>query len=582
MSGPKYIPVPRRGAMPAIGIDQIKPGNSLMVSPGNYGTFSTLQAAYDWLASSDRDGVMGAASATNRRTLVLSPGTYTVTSTLTLSTSYIDIVGLSGNPYDVIIIRTADGGPTVQQTAGVVYLGYLTIKHGTGGTGASTNHGFDMAASNAGSEYEHVHFRHSSPGGGTLNVPCPHRISANDYGVYTHCEHDDYSMRCAESTGFYGLIENCKFGYRSLVGDAENVVFDGTMRYCVAGNELLGCSNWSCDIGPNAIIEYNTAGNNSFCMGKTIYGIVRNNVAGSTSFAGYSGDNTNFPKIAGNAVVENNIALGGCSFAMGHASCVQSGTIINNRNGTTGEYVYGIVSDYVSSITDESASATLTTEFAVAHSNLIFTSVQKGDFGNNITIKYWNTMPANTITVSLSSPPLRQIIIKVGITPSITAAQIKTLIEGNATAAALVTVAYADGEDGSGIPIAMSATALSGGVNRPYLNNNHPYTPIVCTSATTVRLFSNGATYTNTGASGSVTFTLPTPLIGYKYKFVVTAAQAVVIEPGDAAIQKALNTATSSAGDYITSSTVGDWIEIECFDGTSWTCVGASQAWTEE
>jgi len=110
MSGPRNIPVPRRGAMPAIGIDQIKPGNSLMVSPGNYGTLATLQAAYDWLASSDRDAEMGAASATNRRYLIRTPGAYS--GDIIPSTSNVVIM-------DLLPDSTSDAGSVVSTTTNI-------------------------------------------------------------------------------------------------------------------------------------------------------------------------------------------------------------------------------------------------------------------------------------------------------------------------------------------------------------------------------------------------------------------------------------------------------------------------------
>jgi hypothetical protein len=47
--------------------------NSIVVEAdkdGNVIGWSSLQAAYDWLASSDRDGEMGALSSTNKRYLI--------------------------------------------------------------------------------------------------------------------------------------------------------------------------------------------------------------------------------------------------------------------------------------------------------------------------------------------------------------------------------------------------------------------------------------------------------------------------------------------------------------------------------
>ena len=55
-------------------------GNSVVVDPSD-----DLTVKYDWLKSSDRDAAMGALSATNRRTLILSPGIYTLLVSLILA-----------------------------------------------------------------------------------------------------------------------------------------------------------------------------------------------------------------------------------------------------------------------------------------------------------------------------------------------------------------------------------------------------------------------------------------------------------------------------------------------------------------
>lgn len=81
--------------------------NGLIVYPDD-----DLQAAYDWLKSSDRNASMGVLSANNRRTLVLAAGIYPLTTTLILDTDYVDISELSvgsvfivdGNSLDVQVI----------------------------------------------------------------------------------------------------------------------------------------------------------------------------------------------------------------------------------------------------------------------------------------------------------------------------------------------------------------------------------------------------------------------------------------------------------------------------------------------
>jgi hypothetical protein len=61
---------------------------------------------YDWLASSDRDGKMGALSADNPRWLILSVGWYELAEEWLVDTSYVYVVSLSGSKYDTVVWRT--------------------------------------------------------------------------------------------------------------------------------------------------------------------------------------------------------------------------------------------------------------------------------------------------------------------------------------------------------------------------------------------------------------------------------------------------------------------------------------------
>ena len=72
----------------------IKYENALVVQPGKYKVGNgTLQGAYDWLASSARDGQMGVLAAINKRTLILTSGTYT--DSLNSDTDWVDVVELT-------------------------------------------------------------------------------------------------------------------------------------------------------------------------------------------------------------------------------------------------------------------------------------------------------------------------------------------------------------------------------------------------------------------------------------------------------------------------------------------------------
>lgn len=96
------------------------------------------------------------------------------------------------------------------------------------------------------------------------------------------------------------------------------------------------------------------------------------------------------------------------------------------------------------------------------------------------------------------------------------------------------------------------------------------------TAAYTVTAAENGTTFTNRGASGAVTFTLPAPFTNARYRFVGHADQTITVA---ADVVDTLVTKNDAAADSLAMSTIGEKIGgvIEVFsDGTSWYAYGAS------
>ena len=92
--GVGYTPtiVTRRGIGPPQKPTIIRYKNALTITPNQ-----NLLAEYNWLVGSDRDAQMGPLSATNERTLILSPGLYTIAEAETIDmVSHTNIVGIPG------------------------------------------------------------------------------------------------------------------------------------------------------------------------------------------------------------------------------------------------------------------------------------------------------------------------------------------------------------------------------------------------------------------------------------------------------------------------------------------------------
>jgi hypothetical protein len=81
----------------------------------------------------------------------------------------------------------------------------------------------------------------------------------------------------------------------------------------------------------------------------------------------------------------------------------------------------------------------------------------------------------------------------------------------------------------------------------------------------------NGKTFTNTGATGAVTFALPAATVGQWYRFKVKAAQELRIDPnGTQTIALPSTGAQQAAGAYLTANADGEGCEIECVKAGEW------------
>lgn len=90
----------------------------------------------------------------------------------------------------------------------------------------------------------------------------------------------------------------------------------------------------------------------------------------------------------------------------------------------------------------------------------------------------------------------------------------------------------------------------------------------------------NGKLFTNEGAAGAITFSLPAATVGQRYEFYVMAAQELRIDPnGTQTI--ALDTGVQqAAGAYLTANAVGEHIAVICVKAGQWETRDARGTWT--
>jgi len=91
------------------------------------------------------------------------------------------------------------------------------------------------------------------------------------------------------------------------------------------------------------------------------------------------------------------------------------------------------------------------------------------------------------------------------------------------------------------------------------------------------------ATFSNLGATGAITFSLPAATVGMGFHFEVEAAQALQIDPnGTETIALPSTGAQSAAGKYISADAVGERVTIECKVAGDWNVNSYIGTWTAE
>lgn len=116
---------------------------------------------------------------------------------------------------------------------------------------------------------------------------------------------------------------------------------------------------------------------------------------------------------------------------------------------------------------EHSTQATATSAFAVANAEIVITAVPIGSEGNSITLTLTDSAAPNTaLLVEILGPSDINVILATDGSAAITttAAQLKAAIEASAPASALITVAFAPANDGSGVvPATLIPLVTEGG-----------------------------------------------------------------------------------------------------------------------
>lgn len=111
--------------------------------------------------------------------------------------------------------------------------------------------------------------------------------------------------------------------------------------------------------------------------------------------------------------------------------------------------------------------ASLTTALAGTNNDLVYTAKTKGTTGNSIRVRYVVSGVSTPLSVSVASNDITVNVATDGASaPTSTAAQVSAAVTAHGAASALVTVADATGNNGTGVVAALAFTSLTGGRDR--------------------------------------------------------------------------------------------------------------------
>ena len=226
-----------------------------------------------------------AKSSTNRASLIIFPGTYTLSAELAIDEQFIDVIGLGAQTQKPVVLIS---GNTLSVTADDVRISGISV--GTQRFYIAGNKPLQVFENCVGGESsfnvgreEHISgtFISCIAGDGSFNAG----VYGGVNGVFTGCIAGNYSFAGLSYGLANGTFTNCTGGNYCFGGSFAT----GTFTDCVAGNTSFGA--WADYGAASGIFTNCTAGNYSFAgqYGGGASGTFMNCTAGGASFAGYFG-----------------------------------------------------------------------------------------------------------------------------------------------------------------------------------------------------------------------------------------------------------------------------------------------------
>lgn len=145
-----------------------------------------------------------------------------------------------------------------------------------------------------------------------------------------------------------------------------------------------------------------------------------------------------------------------------------------------------------------------------------------------------------------------------------------------------------ENKNASGFPISATAVAASFLARISGRWNNVPETLLELaikrtahkTANYTVRATESGTYFTNLGASGTITFTLPAATVGLHYIFKVRAVQEMRVDPNGSETLENTSYVEQVASAYLHANAKGEFIHLICLETGKWSMHNSAGTWT--
>lgn len=286
------------------GAGNLSTGAYIIVRPSASATTNGTELRNAYAAAKAFTPNTSALSATNRATVILLPGRYNLgTTRLNLDTDFVDIIGLTDTPEQVVItssIVLSDSG-TIYQTANDVKIKGVTIDRtgnpagsGAGRTAAYfpfpkataitswTGNGTTMTIAANGHGLQTGDSVRIS-GSGNSSVDGAFTVTRIDDNSFSYLSTVNASGSIGTATERFNLtqIENCRFSGASDSGMRHFVEYAGTYKNCAGGGSSFGYDGTASGTFANC-----TGGESSFGGIGTASGIFTGCTGGDLSFAG--------------------------------------------------------------------------------------------------------------------------------------------------------------------------------------------------------------------------------------------------------------------------------------------------------